>query len=445
MRKLLLAFFLCLASAPLWGQNASAPDTGLQPPAIVGQSAPAVVRPSSPPADTGWMSPERRELAIEYSDTKNKLYFFDNFYSFLVLGIILFTGFSAYLWKKSEALGKKRFFAFVIFIFLFILVTTILSFPLAYYSGFHLEHKYQLSKQSFGAWMGDFGKGFLLNWIITLIIVWFLYLVLRRFPRRWWLGFALGSLPFLIFFVVIAPVVISPLFNKFTPLQNEQLRDKILAQAERAGISGGRVFEMDASKQTEKANAYVTGLFNTKRIVLFDTMIKKFAEDEMLFVLGHEMGHYVLNHIWYFVWLTFLVILLFGYLGNKFMHRLIARFKDRFGFSELSHPASLALIVLVFSIFSFFFSPIINGYSRHIEHEADVFGLNQTQNGDAAARAFQKLADQNLSNPNPSKFIKFWLYGHPPLSERVEFARKFDAEKAAKNQTSTNIPVESSN
>lgn len=423
MRKLFLLLTVVLASAPVWGQASAAPDTN---PVLQSE---AVVRPSSPPVDTGWMSPERRALAIEYSDTRNRLYFLDNFYSFIVLALILFTGFSAYLWRKSEALGKKHFFAFAIFVFFFILVTTIAEFPLSYYSGFHLEHKYQLSHQSFGAWMGDAAKSFLVGWVIALIVVWFLYLVLRRFPRKWWLVFALGALPFLIFFIVIAPVVISPLFNKFTPLENQELKAKILAQAEQAGISGSRVFQMDASRQTEKANAYVTGLFNTKRIVLYDTMLKKFTEDEILFVLGHEMGHYVLHHVWHFVWLTFLIILLFGYLASRFMHKLIARFQAGFGFSELTNPASLTLIALTFSIFSFFFSPIINGYGRTVEHAADVFGLNQTQNGDAAARAFQKLADQNLSNPNPSAFIKFWLFDHPPLAERVAFAKEFDPKK----------------
>jgi len=430
MRKLFLLLAVVLVSVPVWGQAPTVPDTN------TALQSEAVVRPSSPPADTGWMSPERKALAIEYSDTRSRLYFLDNFYSFLVLGIILFTGFSAYLWRKSEALGKKRFFAFAIFLFFFILVTTIASFPFSYYSGFHLEHKYQLSHQSFGAWMGDAAKSLLVGWVITLIVVWFLYLVLRRLPRRWWLVFALGALPFLIFFIVIAPVVISPLFNKFTPLENQELKAKILAQAEQAGISGSRVFQMDASRQTEKANAYVTGLFNTKRIVLYDTMIKKFAEDEILFVLGHEMGHYVLHHVGHFVWLAFLVILLFGYLASRFMNKLIARYQARFGFTELSNPASLALIVLAFSIFSFFFSPIINGYGRYIEHQADIFGLNQTQDGEAAVRAFQKLAGQNLSNPNPSAFIKFWLYDHPTLAERVDFARKFDQEKANKGQIS---------
>jgi Zn-dependent protease with chaperone function len=289
---------------------------------------------------------------------------------------------------------------------------------LTWIQGFALEHQYNLSNQTFGAWFVDElkGLGLSLVFIGVVPIAALSYWGIAKRPRDWWLVLAIGSLPVIVLGVLLQPLVFDPAFNKFTPLQDKQLESQILALAEKSGIPGRKVFEVNKSAQTKKLNAYVSGFGASQRIVLWDTTLKGMKADEILFVMGHEMGHYVLGHIWKGILMTVALSVLFFYLSYIITRWAVVRFGARWGFTELSDVASMPLIVGTIGLISFVAQPMTNSFSRGIEHEADQFGLEVTQLSDAGARAFIKLGAGNKSNPEPNPLVKAFIYTHPPWS-----------------------------
>ncbi len=381
-------------------------------------------------AEAGWgqMTPEQRERAIEYSNTKNTLYFANVGYGIIVLLIVLFTGFSARMRNWAMAIGKKKFFALALYLMFFLLVVTVLELPLGFYSGYILEHEYELSNQTVGGWLWDEAKSFAILWVFAIIFVGLLYALIRKYPRGWWAWYGIGSIPVVASLMIIAPIVLLPMFYTIAPMDESPLKTRVLNLATEAGISEPEVFVMDASKGTKKINAMVTGLGETERIIFYDNTLEQMADDEILFIVAHEMGHYLLHHVWIGVFIAAISIFVFCFLTNLMIRPIIRRFAGRFGFSRLSDFASFPLIMVFISVFSFLFAPITNGVWRGFEHDADVFGMDKTGDSDAAARAFEKLAAANLSNPNPSAFIEFWLYDHPTLADRVNFVRSYQPE-----------------
>jgi Zn-dependent protease with chaperone function len=304
-------------------------------------------------------------------------------------------------------------------------VTFILEFPLAYYQGFARPHVYELSNQSLGKWFGDSLKGLALSVVFGAMFLWIPYLLLKNSPRRWWLYTGLVTVPVLVFTILISPIWVAPLFNDFGPMKDKALEAKILDLAHRAGIEDGNVYEVDMSVDTNQVGAYVTGVLNTKRIVLFDNMIEKMDDDELLFVVGHESGHYVLGHV--FRWLAVLSAVVIGalWLAHRLSERIIKRFSGRFGFDRLSDVASFPLILLLFHLFFLAITPAVFTFGRYMEREADRFGLEITQNNRAAATAFVKLQHENLGNPRPGLLYKLWRASHPTLGERIDFANSY--------------------
>jgi TolB protein len=420
------ALFLVIASNG--AAHAQAESTSTVTPAVEGNTV--VGQSGGPSADeaSGWgaMSPEERNRAIQYSGTRHTFYFIDFIYWAIVLLVILFTGFSGTMWSWAEKIGKRRLPALFLYLVMFIVLITLADLPFSYYLDFHLEHQYGLSNQSFGAWVGDGLISLGLVVVFGFIIAWIFYALVRACPRTWWAWLGVVAVPLLVIVIVIAPVVITPLYYETTPMEDSALKAQILDLAEQSGIPDSRVFVMDASKNTRKLNAYVTGLGQTKRIVLFDNLITEMKSPEVLFVVGHEMAHYLLHHVWIGLAIAVISVFVFGFLSHLIMGSVIAAHHRRLRFDRLSTPASMPLVVLCFSVCGFVFAPIQNGAWRHFEHAADVFGLEKTGDGAVAAAAFEKLAAVNLSNPNPSTFIKFWLYDHPTLSERVRFANAYE-------------------
>ena len=380
--------------------------------------------------EAGWgqMSAQERERAVAYSNTKNILYFVGTAYGLVVLLAILFTGFSARMRDWALALGQKRFLALVIYLLFFILATAVLSVPLDFYSGYLLEHAYGLSNQTMGSWVWEQAKNLFIVWVIACVVVAILYALIRKYRRGWWVWFGIGSVPFIMFMMIIAPIVLMPMFYTVTPMGDSPLKTRVLDLATEGGIADPEIYVIDASKDTKKLNAMVTGLGDTKRIVFYDNTLAGMADDEILFVVAHEMAHYLKHHIWILVFIASASIFVFCLLTHLMIGPIIRRFSARFGFSRLSDFASLPLIMVFISVFSFIFSPITNGVWRHFEHVSDAYGMDRTGDGDAAARAFEKLAAVNLSNPNPSAFIEFWLYDHPTLADRVNFVRSYQSE-----------------
>jgi Zn-dependent protease with chaperone function len=370
------------------------------------------------------MSPERKAKLIDYSRFKNIWRFVDFLLGIAILSLILFTGLSARM-RNWAGMARLRFFVVWLFFVLFLLADYVLNLPFHLYRGFLVESNYGFMNQSFLEWWGEDLLGLFILAIIGIIPAWFLYWLIGKY-KKWWLVFSIGAIPFLVLFIVIAPVVISPLFNKFEPLKDKQLESEITSLASKAGIEGADIFQVDGSKQSSKINAYVTGLFGSKRIVLYDTMIENFSTDELKYVIGHEMGHYIMHHIWWGLSTAIVFIAFCLWLTNRTIHGVITRFRGRFKFDKLGDVASLPLIMIFISVFSFVFQPVTNGASRYMERKADRYGMDITGvSGESAAIAFDKLSVYNLSDPDPNATIEFWFYDHPALKKRMEFVRGY--------------------
>jgi STE24 endopeptidase len=404
-----LTLIFALLFTPLAQAQAPAPDP-VQAAAGVTASAPSAPVPV----------PEPSEKALRYYRSSNVLWAISTIWGLLVPLLLLFTGFSARMRDAARKVGRNWFFTVVIYGVLFTLVTAILSLPLDYYSGFVRPHAYGLSDQTAAKWWNDAIIGLGIGCVAIALLLWIPYLLLRKSPRRWWLYSGLAALPLL-----ITPIAIEPLFNKFGPMKDKVLESQILALADRAGIEGGRVYEVNKSVDTKTVNAYVTGLGGTKRIVLWDTILAKLSPPEVLFVMGHEMGHYVLGHTWQLVLLGTALALFGAWVIHRTAGELIARYRARFGFAELADVASLPLMILLFSIVSLVLTPAILAFGRNVEHEADRFGLEIMRDNHDCATAFVKLQQENLSVPRPGLLYKLWRSDHPPLGERIDFCNEY--------------------
>ncbi len=369
--------------------------------------------------------PEASEQAMSYYQSGNMLWLLDQLWSFIVPLLFLITGFSGKLASFTERWGKKWFFALSFYLVVFVGLYQLLDLPLNFYAGYVRDHAYGLSTQTVGRWLDNYGKTALVILVSALAFVWIFYLLLKKSPRRWWFYSSLVSIGILFIMMFIQPIWIDPLFNQFGPMKDKQLEKQILDLAARAGIENGRIFEVDKSQDTKMLNAYVVGFGATTRIVLWDTTLKQLKPDEILFVMGHEMGHYVLHHIWWdMLYLSALSFLLF-YLVYRSANFLMRRYQKRFGFKHLSNSASLPLLLLLVNIFLLLASPLSNYISRCMERQADRFGLEITQNNQAAGEAFVALQQENLANPWPGPLYKFWRSTHPPLGERVTFCNTY--------------------
>jgi Zn-dependent protease with chaperone function len=369
--------------------------------------------------------PEPSAKALSFYHSGNVLWAVSALWQFLVPALFLLTGLSARIRIWAQVRGKKSYFIFALYFSVFILLSFLINLPLDYYAGFVRPHHYDLSNQTFGKWLGDSLKFCLVNLVGGLATLWFLFWLIRKSPRHWWLITALLAVPYLCVVMLIWPLMIDPLFNKFQPMQDKALEAKILAQAARAGIEGSRVYEVNKSVDTKALDAYVTGFMGSKRIVIWDNTLHTLNEDELLFVVGHEMGHYVLNHIIKDILVDSLSALLSLYVVHRLGSLFIRRYRVRFGFDSLSDFAALPLIFLLMSLVSFITSPVYLAYSRHHEHEADRFGLELTHNNHAAATAFLKLQATNLSNPRPDGWYVLWRSSHPPIGDRIDFCNTY--------------------
>jgi Zn-dependent protease with chaperone function len=248
---------------------------------------------------------------------------------------------------------------------------------------------------------------------------------MRKSPQRYWLYLAALSFPLAAFLILIQPALIAPLFDDFGPLENRALEAHILELANRAGIDGARVFEVNKSADTNALNAYVTGVLGTKRIVLWDTLLAKLDEREVLFVMGHEMGHYVLHHVLLTTALVSVASFLAFFAGDRLARAAIDRWPSRTGIRGLTDPAALPLLLVVIEALSLFGQPALRAWSRSIERDADQFGLEITRDNHACATAFLKLSETNLANPRPGPLFVFFRASHPPIAERVEYCNDY--------------------
>lgn len=415
-----VALLLGLLATPLAAQSAAPSAEPTASPA----AAPAAALADSA---TGPVPvPVPSEKAMRYYRSGNWLWGVATVWGFLVPLVWVATGWSARLRSVAQRWTGGRWYpTVVVYFLLFAALGFLIDLPLAYYSDYVRPHAYDLSNQTLGKWLGDGFKGLGVGMVVSALFAWIPFWLLRKSPKRWWLWTAALSVPFVALMVLVTPIWIDPLFNEFGPMQDKALEADILSLAERAGISGGRVYEVDKSVDTEAVNAYVTGLGGTQRIVLWDTILQKLSREQLLFVMAHEMGHYVLGH----VPKTLVVVPLLVLAGLWLIHRtsgaLLARYGKRFGFTELSDVAAAPWLILLFGIFMFAISPLFLAYSRSMELESDRFGLELTRDNRAAAEAFVRLQEENLGNPRPGWLYKLWRSSHPPLGERIDFCNGY--------------------
>ena len=403
---------------------AATPSSAQEQPA---SAAPAVAAPSPTPAAAAPPAAPVVRVTDEmraHQRLVDTLYFADAAYGFVLLMALLALGISRRLRDLAASVTGRPFVIAMVFWALLTAVMTALTLPLDYYSHFVVPHRFGLSDQGLGGWLWDQAKGMLLGIVIGAPLAALALAGIRR-VKRWWLALWLGSVPVMIFLILIGPVVLDPVFNTFKPLEDQKLKTELLDLAARAGISGGRVYQVDKSKQTKTMNAYVNGLGPTKRIVMWDTIIAKMDHDELRFVMAHEMGHYVLHHVWKELAFVLAMLLVAFWLSQQLVDRATRRWGRSWGFEVAHDPAALPLLLLVISAFFFVASPVMNGVSRYFEHQADTFSLELTHLNDAGARAFVKFAEDSKVLPDPSAFIRFWRYSHPPLGERIVYCETY--------------------
>jgi STE24 endopeptidase len=419
-RLLLVLVALVLVPAPSYAASQGQPMYGAVGDTSGDHTPDAVTRARGPVA-----VPEASEKILRYYRSGNVLWLINMAWALLIPTLFLFSGFSARIRDVAQGIGRRWFFVIAAYVIIYFAVNYLLKLPLNYYQGFLREHEYGLSNQSFWKWFGDSLKSLMVTVVGGMLLVWIPYLLIKKSPRRWWLYTGIAAVPVMMLFMLVYPIWIAPLFNEFGPMHDKALEAKILQLANHASIDGGRVFEVNKSKDTEAVNAYVSGLLNTKRIVLWDTLVQKLDRDQVLAVMGHEMGHYVRGDIWKLIVLFSGLILVALYAIYRLMPLLIQQFHSRFGFDEPADIASLPLILLLLSSSSLVLAPVAMAYTRHIEHEADRFGLELTRDNHAMTSALLLLQQENLMNPDPGPLYRFWRAWHPVLADRIRFANTY--------------------
>ena len=448
MLRFLFTAAICLVATVVVLSGGANAQAGQKAKPSTQQSAPGL--PSGTDAESG--APKAASLVTEQEQTGERfgvrmpvvtpkmrrytlirrvLYFTGTAFYWLLLWAILRSGLSRKLRDKADSVAKPRWLRLIVYYVLLTLLLNVASWPLSFYSGFVLQHQYGLSSQPFAQWIGDILKSLGVGLVTTIPVIWLVFWAMGRFPRRWPLVLWAASIPIIAAAIFAQPLIVDPVFNKFTPLAQSPLRDRIHALAVQAGIPNAPIVVSDVSKQTNTTNAYVNGIGSSARIVLWDTLLKgknKMPDDQILAIVGHEMGHYVLKHIYW------------GFLeavgGLLIVIPLLRWTYDRLVYSRLQvwkldgpgDYAAIPALLLTFAVISFASNPVVNALSRHVEHQADEYGLQVTRNPKAMAEAFVALSEQNLSDPQPPKLITLLLGSHPPLNERIDYALSYCPE-----------------
>jgi STE24 endopeptidase len=339
---------------------------------------------------------------------------------------LLATGASAGMRDRATRLSRWRPMQTWIYWAQYVVVTSVVLLPLTIYEGYFREHKYGLANQTFGPWMGDQAKAFGVNLIFGGLALVVLYGVLRRAPRAWWLWGSVTAVAILIVGILLAPVYIAPLFNKYQKLSDPKVRDPILSLARANGIEVHDVYEFDASRQSKRMSANVSGFLGTERISMNDNLLKRGSLPEIEMVMGHEMGHYVLHHVYHgILGIGLMIVAGFGVVYLVF-ERIRAATEPRWHIRSAADVAGLPLLVLLISTYFFLITPIFNSFIRSQEAEADIFGLNASQQPDGMAQAALHLGEYRKLDPTPLE--EFVFFDHPSGKNRILMAMKWKAE-----------------
>jgi STE24 endopeptidase len=360
-------------------------------------------------------SPETRR----YNRIQRWLGIADFVLGLLLLVVLLATGWNGAL---RDLAYRASFQTYTLAVFLYVLIlmsiAKVLGLGLDYY-GFRLEHRYNLSNQKLRSWIWDQCKGFLVGMVLAAVLVELLYFFIREFPQNWWLIAWAAFLGLFVLMAQLAPVVLFPIFYKFAPLDDEELKARLVGLSERAGTRVRGVYKWNLSEKSKKANAALTGLGSTRRIILADTLLDHYSADEIEAVLAHELGHHVHRHILKSIVVQAGITLLGFWAANWVLHYAVERTHM---FETMSDFANLPLLVLVSTVLSFVLLPALNAYSRYNERQADRYAFRNIASIGPFVSSMNKLAEQNLSERTPSRWVELFLHSHPAISRRVAAA-----------------------
>ena len=361
-------------------------------------------------------SPETRR----YNRIRRWLGIADFVLGFAFLLVLLVTGWSGWLRDLAYRVGFQNYsLAVIIYLLLLLVISKVLGIGLDYY-GYRVERGYKLSTQKFRSWIWDEVKGFLVGLVLGSIVVELLYFTIRQWPQNWWL---LAWALFMGLFIVmaqLAPVVLFPIFYKFEPLDNEDLRRRLVVLSERAGTRVRGVYRWRLSEKSKKANAALTGMGATRRIILADTLLDNYTADEIEAVLAHELGHHVHRHILKSIFVQAGITLFGFWAANWALHYAVDR--HLFEFVQVADFANLPLLALVATVLSFLLMPALNAYSRYNERQADRYAFESISSIDPFVSSMNKLAEQNLAERTPAKWVEWFFHSHPSISRRLAAA-----------------------
>jgi STE24 endopeptidase len=354
------------------------------------------------------------------------LILWDFLYGAIVSLLLLQLGWSAAFRNLAERVTRFKPLQTMIYWVQYLLATSVLAFPLAVYEGYFRERQYGLATQTFGPWMGDQLKMLLINLILGGILVTLIFGVIRRFPRTWWLWGSGVTIALLVFVALISPVYLQPVFNEIKPLDKPEVTRPILSLARANGIPVTNVYMIDASRQSTRMSANVSGFASTTRITMNDNLLRRGSPEEIQSVMGHEMGHYVLNHTYTGIFFfSVLIVVLFALLYWSLSWAL-RRWGQKWQIRDVGDTAVLPLLVLVVSIFLFVMTPVLNTFTRTAEHEADMYGLNASRQPDGFAQAAIHLGEYRKMSPGP--FEEWLFFDHPSGRNRIHDAMQWKAE-----------------
>ncbi len=355
-----------------------------------------------------------------YNREKNIIMFLELGLTAVFFYFLLGWGGSRELADMARRWSSAPLLQFLLFVFSIELVYSLLSFPLSFYGDFILEHKYGLSRQTIFQWLWDKVKGSAISLFITLPVLLALYGLLTISPQWWWVWLGILLAVFTVVLAQIAPVLIFPLFYKFKPLENARLRERLQSLLHSYGFHLEGLYQFDMSRKTVKANAAFTGMGKTRRIILGDTLLEKFSEDEIEFVVAHEIGHFVHRHLIKGIVINLISIFIGLYLVKLGYQAVL----ESHGITQLTRLEYLPYLGLFLFIFSLVTMPLSNSISRRFEFQADAFAVGAIRNPQAAVTTLEKLADINLTDPNPNPWIEFFFHSHPSISRRIRAIQK---------------------
>src|SRR5437868_11014985 len=365
--------------------------------------------------------------ARRYNRIRRWIGIIDFILGLVVLTVLLGTGWSGNL-RDLAYQGAFQNYTLAVFLYVLMLLVLgkVLGLGLDYY-GFRLERRFQLSNQRLRAWAADEAKGFLVSLVIATILAELLYFIIRHSAQYWWLVAWISFLGLFILLAQLAPVVLFPIFYKFAPLENEDLKARLVRLSERAGTRVRGVYQWKLSEKSKKANAALTGLGNTRRIIVADTLLQNYSHDEIEAVLAHELGHHVHRHIFKMILVQMVVTFIGFWAANEVLRYAT---DQAHWFERLYDFANLPLLALVSAGLSLILLPALNAYSRYNERQADRYCWQSVSNVDPFITAMDKLSVQNLSEKSPSRLVEIFFHSHPPISKRIAAARQFASARA---------------